>query len=143
VIGPFFFAERTVTSTTYLDMLELFAVSQIGGNNIIFQQDGAPPHFSKVVREFLDVNFPRRWIGRGGWKQWPPRSPDLTPLDFYLWEYVKQTVSETINDIEQLKQLIRAAIASVTPDVLGRVWQEVEYRLDVCRATNGSHIELH
>jgi hypothetical protein len=123
MIGPFLFAERTVTSTTYLDMLELFAVPQIGGNNVIFQQDGAPPHFSNVVREFLDVNFPLRWIGKGGWKQWPPRSPDLTPLDFYLWAYVKQTVySETINDIEQLKQRIRAAIASATPDVHCRVW---------------------
>jgi hypothetical protein len=60
VIGPFFLAERTVTSTTYLDMLELFAVPQIGGNNVIFQQDGAPPHFANIVREFLDVNFPRR-----------------------------------------------------------------------------------
>jgi hypothetical protein len=69
VIGPFFFAECTVTSTTYLDMLELFAVPQIGGNNVIFQQDGALPHFANVVREFLDVNFPRKWIGRGGWKQ--------------------------------------------------------------------------
>jgi hypothetical protein len=125
-------------------MLELFAVPQIGGNNVTFQQDGAPPHFANDVREFLDVNFPRRWIGRGRWKQWPPRSPDLTSLDFYVWVYVKQTVhSETINDIEQLKQWITAAIESVTPDVLGRVWQEMEYRLDVCRATNGAYIELH
>jgi hypothetical protein len=144
VIGPFFFAERTVTSTTYLDMLELFAVPQICGNNAIFHQVSAPPHFANVVRGFLDVNLPRRWIGRGGWKQWPPRSPDLTPLYFYLWGYVKQTVyNETINDIDQLKQRIRAAIASVTPDVLGHVWQEVEYRLDVCRATIRAHNELH
>jgi hypothetical protein len=47
--------------------------------------------------------------------------------------------SETINDIQQLKQQIRAAITAVTLDVLGHVWQEVEYRLDVCRATNGVH----
>jgi hypothetical protein len=60
VIGPFFFAERTVTSIIYLGMLELFAVSQIGDNNVIFQQDGATPHFANVIREFLDVNFPRR-----------------------------------------------------------------------------------
>jgi hypothetical protein len=41
-----------------------------------------------------------------------------------------------------LKQRIREVVASVTPDVFGRVWQEMEYRLDVCRATSGAHIEL-
>jgi transposase len=50
VIGPIFFAECTVKSTTYLDMLELFAVPQIGGNSVIFQQDGSPPHFANIVR---------------------------------------------------------------------------------------------
>jgi hypothetical protein len=80
---------------------------------------------------------------RGGWKQWLPRSPDLTPLDFYFWGYVKQTVySVRIHNIQHSKQRIREAAASVTPDVLGRVWQEMEYRSDVCRATNGAHIEL-
>ncbi|GBO36066.1 hypothetical protein AVEN_187629-1 [Araneus ventricosus] len=74
---------------------------------------------------------------------WPPRSPDITPLDFYLWGYVKQHVySERINDINHLEQRITDVIHSVTADVLTRVWQELDYRLDVCRATNGAHIEL-
>ncbi|GBM49949.1 hypothetical protein AVEN_22461-1 [Araneus ventricosus] len=74
---------------------------------------------------------------------WPPRSPDITPLDFYLWGYVKQHVfSERINDINHLKQRITDVIHSVTPDVLTRVWEELDYRLDVCRATYGTHIEL-
>ncbi|GBL62149.1 hypothetical protein AVEN_225592-1 [Araneus ventricosus] len=74
---------------------------------------------------------------------WPPRSPDITPLDFYLWGYVKQHVySERINDINNLKQRIMDVIHSVTPDVLTLVCQELDYRLDVCRATNGAHIEL-
>ncbi|GBL92675.1 hypothetical protein AVEN_119075-1 [Araneus ventricosus] len=52
---------------------------------VIFQQDGAPPHYGNIVREFLDTTFPQRWIGRGAVMAWPPRSPDITPLDFYLW----------------------------------------------------------
>ncbi|GBN75140.1 hypothetical protein AVEN_15164-1 [Araneus ventricosus] len=72
-----------------------------------------------------------------------PLSPDITPLDFYLWGYVKQHVySGRINDINHLKQRITDVIRSVTPDVLTRVWEELDYRLDVCRATNGAHIEL-
>jgi hypothetical protein len=123
-------------------MLELFAVPQTD-DNMIFQQDGAPAHYANIVMEFFDGTFPRRCIGRGGWKQWPPRSPDLTPLDFYFWGYVKQTIySVRIHNIQDLKQRIREVAASVTPDVLVRVWQQMEYHLDVCRATNGAYIEL-
>jgi hypothetical protein len=69
------------------------------------------------------------------YRRW--HSPDLTPLDIYFWGYVKQTVySVCIHNIQHWKQQIRGVAASVTPDVLGRVC------LDVCRATNGAHIEL-
>ena len=45
---------------------------------------------------FLNVTFPNRWIGRGGPTPWPPRSPDITPLDLFLWRYVKDKyVSDT------------------------------------------------
>jgi hypothetical protein len=30
------------------------------------------------------------WFGRGGKIAWPPRSPDLTPLDFSVWGYIKE-----------------------------------------------------
>jgi len=56
---------------------------------IIFQQDGAPPHWGSYVLRFLDAALPNRWIGRDGPTPWPPRSPDITPLDFFLWGYVK------------------------------------------------------
>jgi hypothetical protein len=73
----------------------------------------------------------------------PPRSPDLTPLDFYFWGYVRQIIySVRVHNIQHLKQRIKEAVASVTPDVLGRVWQEMEYHLDDCRATNAAHKEL-
>ncbi|GBM07241.1 hypothetical protein AVEN_25495-1 [Araneus ventricosus] len=122
-------------------MLQLYAVPQFP-EGVIFQQDGTPPHYGNIVREFLDTTFPQRWIGRGAVMALPPRSLDITPLDFYLWGYVKQHVySEHINDINHLKQRITDVIHSVTPDVLTRVWEELDYRLDVCRVTNGAHIE--
>ena len=43
-----------------------------------FQHDGAPAHYFGEAREFLNENFPNRWIGRGGPVGWPARSPDLT-----------------------------------------------------------------
>ncbi|EFN76344.1 hypothetical protein EAI_04325, partial [Harpegnathos saltator] len=38
---------------------------------------------------FLTNTFPNRWIGRRGGIKWPSRSPDLSPFDYFLWEYVK------------------------------------------------------
>ena len=52
--------------------------------SILFHQDCAPPHFFGNVRHHLDKHFPNRWIGRGGAIRWAARSPNLTPLDFYL-----------------------------------------------------------
>ena len=48
-----------------------------------FQQDGVPPHYHSGVRSFLDEVLPNKWIGRRGLVEYPPRSPDLTPLDFF------------------------------------------------------------
>ena len=149
IIGPFFFAESTIKKENYLDMLENFAMPQILEVNeaVLFQQDGAPPHYAKTTRAYLDEVLPNRWIGRGAqeqWRVWPSRSPDLTPLDFYLWGYVKDWVySEKIVDLTHLKTRITEAIATVTPAVIQSVWREFEYRLDLCRATNGGHIEMH
>ena len=49
-----------------------------------YQHDGAPAHFSIATRQVLNDKYPNRCIGRGGPVPWPPRSPDLTPLDCFL-----------------------------------------------------------
>ncbi|GBL92253.1 hypothetical protein AVEN_35809-1 [Araneus ventricosus] len=91
--GPFFFSERSVTSNVYLDMLEVWLMTQLDPDSMdyIFQQDGAPLHWSTEVRTFLNQHLPKRWIGRSGdgdevFCSWLPRSPDLTPCNFFLWE---------------------------------------------------------
>jgi len=57
-----------------------------------FQHDGAPPHFSREVRNFLNYRFPGRWIGRSGPHNWPASSPDLSPLDYRVWGWMKELV---------------------------------------------------
>jgi len=54
-----------------------------------FQHDGAPSHYTRHVMRHLYDTFPNRWIVRGSTINWPPRSPDLTPLDFCLWGLMK------------------------------------------------------
>ena len=68
---------------------------------------------------FWDATFPNRWIGRDGPTPWPPRLLDITPLDFFLWGYVKDKVFSTpIPDITNLKARITDAFATVTEDML-------------------------
>ena len=77
-------------------------------------QDGAPPHFSCFVTNVLNERFPDAWIGRGGPIAWPPRSPDLSPPDFFLRRYIKNSVcAEKIRNIQQLQERITPAIETV------------------------------
>jgi hypothetical protein len=50
-----------------------------------------------LVRQFLDATFPKRWIGRDGPTPWPPRSPDITPLDFLMGVWQGQSVFDIIS----------------------------------------------
>jgi len=117
-------------------------------HDYLFQQDGAPPHWYLTVRMFLNEHLPNRRIGRAGQNdrvfcKWPPRSPDLTFCDFFLWGYVKGRVyiPPLPATMDELQECITAAVNSVTPDMLQRVWSELDYHIDVCRVTKGGHIE--
>ena len=80
-----------------------FGVLKCSESRVIFMQDGAPPHSSCFVTDVLNERFPDAWIGRGGPIPWPPRSPDLSPLDFFLWGYIKNIVyAEKIRNIQHL-----------------------------------------
>ena len=69
---------------------------------------------------FVDATFRNRWIVRDGPTPWPPRSPDITPLYFVLWGYVKDKVFSTpVPDITNLKARITDAFATITEDMLG------------------------
>jgi len=150
VYGPFFFAEPTVTGINYLDMLQLWLMPQLqeGSEDFIFQQDGAPPHIHFHICAHLIANLPSRWIGRPSHNDsplliWPPRTPDLTPCDFFLWAYIKDRLymAPMPRDLPQLRQRIMKAVATIDRHMLLCVWQELDHRIDICRVTKGGHIE--
>ncbi|PNF14255.1 hypothetical protein B7P43_G12204, partial [Cryptotermes secundus] len=88
--------------------------------------------------------FTGRWISRDSSMPWPPRSPDITPLDFFLWGYVKSSVFRTqLNRLDDLKSYVRNAISDIPVDMLLRTWQQLEYHLDILCATKGAHIEVY
>lgn len=111
-------------------------------DHLIFQQDGAPPHFAVAVRQYLNERFPRHWIGRRGFIEWPPRSPDLSPLDYFLWGHLKSKIYATQpGNLEMLRQRIITECRQITPEILQNVRQRFENNLYSCMAVNGEHFE--
>lgn len=119
IVGPFFLP-KTLTGEAYLNLLVNSigpSLADIAGDEPIwFQHDGAPPHFAGSVRDFLDVSFPGTWIGRRGPQEWPPRSPDLSTLDFFFWGYLKSKVyNNRPQNLDGLRQRIIDVSAAITP----------------------------
>ncbi|GBL93632.1 hypothetical protein AVEN_25629-1 [Araneus ventricosus] len=78
----------------------------------------------------------------GGYVEWPPRSPDLNPLDFFLWGYIKQRVYATPpSTLQELRNRITDACASVSPAMLYNVQREVQSRVQVCIVDEEHHFE--
>lgn len=146
LFGPYFF-EGTVTADKYQHMLEHYFLPQLSRRqkaSIIFQQDGAPPHWGLHVRTFLNEKFPNRWIGRDGPFHWAARSPDLTPLDFFLWGFVKTRVyrpNTVYNSIEELQNEITSVLHAIDGEMLQRVFDSLRDRYILCMQNGGGHME--
>jgi len=78
-----------------------------------------------------------------GFNNLPPRSPDATPCDFFLWGYFKDQVyvPPLHASIPELKVRIKTAIQTITVDIRQTVWNELNYSVDDCGITKGLHIE--
>jgi len=112
--------------------------------NCWFMHDGAPAHFPINVRNFLNNHFPQKWIGRGGPVAWPARSPDMNPLDYYLWGHLKSIVyARAVDSREELLQRIHDACEAIRnrPEVLERACRSLEQRVHACIQVDGSHFE--
>jgi len=97
LIGPVILDDR-MTGLNYLDFLQNELPKQLEDVPLAtriamyFQHDGAPSHYTRHVMQHLNDTSPNRWIGRGSTINWPPRSPELNPLDFCLWGLMKSEV---------------------------------------------------
>ncbi|GFT36539.1 uncharacterized protein TNCV_1344911 [Trichonephila clavipes] len=84
-----------------------------------FQQDGATCHTARATIDLLKDTLGDRLISRFGPVNWPPRSCDLTPLDYFLWGYVKSLVyADKPQTLDHLEDNIRRVIADIRPQML-------------------------
>ena len=101
-------------------------------------------HYAVIVQNRLNEKLNGRWIGRRGAIEWPARSPDLTPCDFFLWGYLKNKVyGQRIRDIHHLKERITHFVNELNTDkeLLRRVCRSVAARIEDCIAAKGDHFE--
>ncbi|GFV83408.1 transposable element Tcb2 transposase [Trichonephila clavipes] len=122
-------------------LVESFFKNDVGHNELWFQQDGATCHTARATIDLLKDTCGDRLIARFGPVNWPPRSCDLTPLNYFLWGYVKSLVyADTPQTLDHLEDNIRRVIADIRPQMLEKVIENWTSRLDYIRASCGSHM---
>ncbi|GFY07763.1 transposable element Tc3 transposase [Trichonephila clavipes] len=147
IIGPYFFKNDeghnvTVNGDRYRAMTTNFFIPELNSHDVQelwFQQDGATCHIARATIDLLKDNFSDRLISRFGPVNWPPRSCDLTPLDYFRWSYVRSLVyADKPKTLDHLEDNIRRVIADIRPQMLEKVIENWTSRLDYIRASRGS-----
>ncbi|GFW43722.1 HSP70 family member 2 [Trichonephila clavipes] len=147
IIGPYFFKNDeghnvTVNGDRYRAMITNFFIPELNNHDVQelwFQQDGATCHTARATIDLLKDTFGDRLISRFELVNWPPRSCDLTPLDYFLWGYVKSLVyADKPQTLDHLEDNIRRVIADIWPQMLEKVIENWTSRLDSIRANRGS-----
>ncbi|GFX50827.1 transposable element Tc3 transposase [Trichonephila clavipes] len=149
IIGPYFFKNDeghnvTVNGDRYRAMITNFFIPELNNHDVQelwFQQDGATCHTARATIDLLKDTFGDRLISRFGPVNRPPRSCDLTPLDYFLWGYVKSLVyADKPQTLDHLEDNIRRVIADIRPQMLEKVIENWTSRLDYIQASRGSHM---
>ena len=121
-------------------MLFLYSWCKKKGKHFKFLSNYAFFVFLQIL-EFLKMSTPQEKA------QCAPSgtsSPDTTPFNFLLCGCVKNTVCCTKDpDINDVNHRITEAIPTINADMLRQTWREIEYWLDILRATNGAPIEMY
>lgn len=105
--------------------------------------DGAPPHSSLIINNYLEEVFEDQWIASNGPFRWPPRSPDLTPLDYFIWGYIKNEVYfQTLTTKEDCEQRVRNSFNSLSPVFIRRATnRSLKKRILKCLEVQGRTFE--
>jgi hypothetical protein len=153
-IGPFFFEDEneatvTVNSETYMDVTLKPFWRILGKRRAIerdtewFQQDGATPHTSRNSLAWLQQHFPGRHVSSKTTIPWAPHSPDLSPLDYMLWGYLKSKVYVNKPDtIQSLKAAIKKEMQRVSVAMIDRTIEDLQHtRLPSIIQRSGRHFE--
>jgi hypothetical protein len=107
-------------------------------------QDSAPAHFSRAARDVLSNTCHGRWLGREEHTAWPPRLPNLNPLNFYLWKELKPLVyAAPVDNEETLHHSITDACQAICiyPAISEQMLRSMIKRVEACIGFHGGYFE--
>ena len=156
ILGPYFF-DHNINGVSYVNMIneqvvpemnEIYDFNLFGDvhfqQNVWWFQDGAPCHRQVIVTERLHELFGNQIVALNQEIEWPPRSPDLTPCDFFLWGELKARVYKSPSpNVIVLRQKIINEFERLQNDqeLILRVVRSMEKRARACIERHGGHVE--
>ena len=126
-----------VNTKVYLDVLKSVVIpwcNQVGGGRLwVWQQDSAPAHKSKETQAWLQ----KECYDFVPFSHWPPSSPDLNPLDYFIWSYV-----ENITNITSHKPAWSPPSAEYSLSSHWRLWKkQFQIHIEVVIEAEGGYTE--
>ena len=131
-----------VNTKVYLDVLKRVVIpwcNQVaGGRPWVWQQDSAPAHKSKVTQAWLQ----KECYDFVPFSHWPPSSPDLNPLDYFVWSYVENITNMTsYNTKASLITAICQVFTKLPPALVEKACFQFRVRIKAVIEAEGSYIE--
>ena len=149
IVGPYFF-RQSINSNQYLNMLQEYAIPALKRLGLLhqcfFQQDDCDYHYSRKILRYLHSTFPNRWMGRttSAPIAFPSKSSDLSPLHFYLWNYLKKHVynhNEHMT-VEKLQQQIQSVLESFPKEEMTQITLQYAKRIVKCVEVEGKAFQI-
>ena len=142
-----FFFDSTINSERYVVLIKEHLLPYLRAHHrlrhCVYQHDWARPHVSNVALDTLTASFPAGIISqRQGLMAWPPRSPDLTPVDFFLWGYLKSKVyaNPRPTTLAQLRARIAAEYEAIPQETIQKTVLSIVRRCRMCLLRGGQHL---
>ena len=135
-----------VNSDRYLEMLRGRVWPEVRGRAAQrrwwWMQDGATPHTTDNVLDFLNEKFHGRIISRRCINNWPPYSPDLNVMDFFFWGWALMRVRQLKpTTLEELMEIVEDVARTVPLEMVRKAATNVRKRCRACIQADGGHFE--
>ena len=145
IIPPYIFEfSFQVNSKVYVDVLKSVVIpwcNQVASDRPwVWQQDSAPTHKSKETQAWLQ----KEWYDFAPFSRWPPSSPDLNPLDYFVWSYIENITNMTSHNTKAslITAAIRRVFAGLPPALVEKACSQFRIRMEaVIEAKGGGYIE--
>ena len=143
VMPPYIFPKGLKVNTTeYLKVLEMYVLPWIhkvaGGRPFVWQQDSAPCHTARKTQAWMSNNF----FDFVSPDVWPPNSPDLNPMDFFVWGAVERNTNKTpCNTKDELVSRIKKEFKAMKKAQIVKACSRFRSRVEAVIDVNGGFIE--